>query len=86
MSMLSDKERDELLIRLDERIQKVREDMVTLKGAMSSDDGFTRCQLHGQKMNDIEQSLKWTKRGVWAAVLSVAIKFGFDKISPYLPG
>ena len=41
--------------------------------------------IHAQKMSDINQSLKWTKRGVWAVLISVAFKFGFDKITQYLP-
>jgi hypothetical protein len=84
--MLSERERDELLIRLDDRVERIRKDQENLKAAMESDEGFTRCQLHAQKVSDIEQSLKRTKRGALAAIISIAIKFVFDKAVQYWPG
>ena len=84
MSLMSDKERDELLIRLDERLSKVKEDMGTLKSNMSSDEGFTRCQLHAQRVNGIENSIATVKRIAWAAVIGLVVKVGWDKLAPHI--
>ena len=75
--MLTPDEQSDILIRLDERVAKIREDQQELKQAMESDKGFTRCQLHTQKMEDIENSLKWTKKAAWAAVLTIIGKIAW---------
>ena len=67
--MLTAKQRDELLIRIDERVSKLRDDMRTAKG----DTGFARCQVHSTEMNTIKNWFKWSKRLVVGAILSLII-------------
>jgi hypothetical protein len=84
--MLSEQKRDELLIRLDERMKKNRNDVKDLKAAMESDEGFNRCQLHSQKMAGIENSVKRTKRSAWTAVIALVGKIAWEYIAPVFPG
>ena len=84
--MLTDRERDELLIRLDERMTKVRNDQKELKEAMASDEGFTRCQLHNQRMESIERSTLLAKRSAVAAVVAIIGKIAWEYIHPMFPG
>jgi hypothetical protein len=72
--MLTAKQRDELLIRIDERVDKLRADMKDAKSA----EGFARCQVHSTEMNAIKNSLKWSKRAVIGGVLTLIGKFIFD--------
>ena len=72
--MLTDDQRDELLIRIDERVEKLRGDMKEAKSA----DGFARCQVHQSEMDNIKNSLKWSKRTVVGGVLTLIGKFIFD--------
>jgi hypothetical protein len=72
--MLTDEKRDELLIRLDERLIRVRNDQKELKIAMNSPEGFTRCQLHNKDV----KTIKWQQRTVFAAFLGIIGKLGFD--------
>ena len=68
--MLTDYQRDELLIRIDERVDKLRGDMREAK----STEGFARCQVHATQVENIQNSFKWSKRLVVGAILSLIIK------------
>ena len=72
--MLSNDQRDELLIRIDERVSKLRDDMKQAK----SETGFARCQVHTSEMNTIKSSLKWSRRTVIGGVIALIGKFIFD--------
>lgn len=63
---MTEKERDELLIRLDERTKKVEENIQKA----NSPEGFTRCQVHATEMLNLKNSMKWTKRGIFATFLA----------------
>ena len=68
--MLTNNQRDELLIRIDEQVSKLRDDMKTAK----SETGFARCQVHAAQVESIQNSFKWSKRLVVGAILSLIIK------------
>lgn len=72
--MLTQDKRDEMLIRMDERIGKLREDMKVAKSA----EGFARCQVHTAKMDRIQSNTKWMKRSGIAAVAAVAGKYLYN--------
>jgi hypothetical protein len=65
--MLTAKQRDELLLRIDERVEKLRGDMKDAKSA----EGFARCQVHQREMDNIKNSLKWSKRTVIGGVITL---------------
>jgi hypothetical protein len=56
--MLSENQRDEILVRLDERVGELQKDMKEAQ----HDPGFTRCQVHATEMDSIKGSLKWFRR------------------------
>lgn len=64
--MLTDHERDELLIRLDERTKEMKAEIKIA----NSPEGFARCQVHAAKMEQLQNSHKWTKRGIFATFLA----------------
>ena len=51
--MLTNDQRDELLIRIDERVAGLRRDMKTAKG----ETGFARCQVHATQVEGVQNSL-----------------------------
>ena len=68
--MLTRQERDELLVRIDERVSKLRDDMKTAK----STEGFARCQVHQSEMDNIKNSLKWSRRTVLGGILLLSVR------------
>ena len=73
----------EILIRLDERVYKIREDQKELKDAMNSDAGFTRCQVHAKDVQTLQNSfdsLKWYKRTAIGAGIALLVKMAWDLI------
>lgn len=72
--MLTDDERDALLIRLDERTQQLITDMTLAK----SQTGFARCQVHATEMQTIKDSAKWSRRVVGGGVLLMMLKGAWD--------
>jgi hypothetical protein len=66
--MLTDNQRDELLIRLDERVAKIREDQKELKKTTASKE----------RVEKIENSQRWTRRTVWGALIGLLVKLGWD--------
>ena len=79
--MLNETQRDELLIRLDDRVDKIREDQKSFKTTMEG-KGFGQCQVHQDKLEKLESTAKWTKRGVAATVLTLVGKFIYGFIVP----
>ena len=77
--MLTDQQRDELLIRIDERVEKLRADMQEAKSA----DGFARCQVHATRVESIQSSLTWGKRLVVGGILTLIVKGVWPYISNY---
>lgn len=74
MGLLTQEQRDEMLIRMDERVGKLREDMREAK----SDKGFARCQVHSAKVDRIQSNTKWMKRTGVAALIAVAGKYLYN--------
>ena len=68
--MLTDADRDELLIRIDERVKKLRDDMKEAKSAA----GFARCQVHAAQVEDIKSLLTWGKRLIAGGVVGFIVK------------
>ena len=68
--MLTDDQRDELLIRIDERVSKLGGDMKQAKSA----EGFARCQVHKTQIDAMQTSLTWARRLVVGGILSLSIK------------
>ena len=77
--MLTAKQRDELLVRIDERVNELRDDMKTAK----IETGFARCQVHATQVENIQNSLKWSKRLVVGAILSLIVKGVWPYISNF---
>jgi hypothetical protein len=78
---MNEEQRDELLIRLDERVDNIRKDQKSLKETLTK-EGFARCQVHDDKLKKLESTMTWTKRGVLGTVLAVAGKFLYGFIMP----
>jgi hypothetical protein len=72
---------DELLIRLDERVGKIREDQKMLKDTLEG-QGLARCQVHDDKLNKLESTVTWSRRGLIAGALTLAGKFLYGFIIP----
>lgn len=71
-------ERDELLIRLDERVGKIREDQKKFAATAEGQEGWGRCQVHSNDITDIKSSITWTRRGLIGAVIAVISKFIYN--------
>lgn len=71
---MDDRERDELLIRIDERLKTVHDHMETA----TSPEGFARCQVHTEQIKSLDGNMKWYKRGVFAVLITVLTKIGID--------
>lgn len=59
------------------RLSELRDDMKTAK----SENGFARCQVHAAQVEGVQNSLKWSRRLVVGAILSLIIKGGWPYIS-----
>ena len=68
--MLTDDQRDELLIRIDERVSKLGGDMKQAKSA----EGFARCQVHKTQIDAMQTSLTWARRLVVGASCLKALR------------
>ena len=78
---MTEDQRDELLIRLDERVKKVREDQKDLKATMEG-DGFGNCQVHADKLEKLESTAKWSQRGVIAGAITLIGQFLYRLVIP----
>jgi hypothetical protein len=81
--MLSEQQRDELLIRLDERVDKIRTDQKNFQETADG-DGWGRCQVHTRDLESIKSTVKWTHRTVIGGALALVGKFiyGLFGINP----
>jgi len=70
--------RDELLIRIDERLGSMQDKIAEITTQIDSPDGSARCQLHHQAIEDLKDSRKWFKRSVLGLLLGFILKLGWD--------
>ncbi|MHC4640108.1 MAG: hypothetical protein ACYS32_00585 [Planctomycetota bacterium] len=75
-------ERDELLIRLDERVDKIRVDQKEYMRKAESPEGFGRCQIHTADLKEIKSTLTWTRRGLIGGAVALVGKFIYSFIMP----
>ncbi len=68
---MNEDDRDELLIRLDERVEKIRKDQKAFNTIAVSPKGWGRCQVHETKIESARSTLKWAKRTFSVAALGV---------------
>jgi hypothetical protein len=78
---MDEAQRDELLIRLDERVDKIREDQKSLTETVTG-KGFPRCQVHDDQLKKIESTVTWSRRGIIGTALALAGKFIYGFITP----
>ena len=78
---MNEEQRDELLIRLDERVEKIREDQKTLSSTLEG-KGFARCQVHDDQLKKIEGTVKWSQRGLIGGSIVLIGKFIYGFIVP----
>ncbi len=67
--MLSADQRAEILIRLDERVKKIRDDQKEINEKLESKEGYARCQMHQQDLDEI----KWVRRTSIGAVITTVM-------------
>lgn len=75
---MTPEKRDELLIRLDERTRRIREDQKTMQTTLEGDTGFGRCQVHTKQIASLLSSRSWFRRTVVGGGLLFLAKLGFD--------
>jgi hypothetical protein len=68
---MNEGERDELLIRLDERVEHMHKTQVNFIDTATSPEGWGRCQVHATKIESAGSFLKWTKRTFSVAALGL---------------
>ena len=71
--MLTPDQQAEILIRLDERVKKIRDDQKDMKTKMESTEGYPRCQMHQQDLDEIKGIIKWVRRTTIGAVITTII-------------
>jgi len=74
--MLSDRERDELLIRMDERVEQMNRHM---KVATSS-EGFARCQVHKTEVQNLKNSFTRYRRIVYGILTTILSALGLKML------
>ncbi len=67
-------DRDELLIRLDERVEKIRKDQKSFNTIAVSPKGWGRCQVHETKIESSRSTIKWVRRTFSVAALGLICK------------
>ena len=67
-------ERDELLIRLDERMDNMRTDQKELKSTMEG-KGFAMCQLHGADLKRLKRNWSWSRNLGVSGLIALAGKY-----------
>jgi hypothetical protein len=67
-------ERDELLIRLDERMGNMRTDQKSLKSTMEG-KGFAMCQLHGADLKRLKRNWAWSRNLGVTGLIALAGKY-----------
>lgn len=73
-------QRDELLIRLDERVHKIREDQKAFNEKAEGSEGWGRCQVHEADLKDLKSTVKWTRRTVIGAAVAFVGKMIYSFI------
>jgi hypothetical protein len=74
-------ERDELLIRLDERMDKVRSDQKDFKRTMEG-KGFAACQLHAADLKRLKRNWAWSRNIGASGMIALVGKYLYSLISP----
>jgi hypothetical protein len=67
-------ERDELLIRLDERMGNMRADQKELKSTMEG-KGYAMCQLHAADLKRLKRNWSWSRNLGVTGLLALAGKY-----------
>jgi hypothetical protein len=75
---MNQEERDELLIRIDERVKKIRLDQRTLTEEANSKEGFARCQVHKADTENMNRSLSRLRRSIWGMAIAISSAIGID--------
>lgn len=90
MAILTEQTRDELLIRVDERLMALTEHAERMQEVLDSEEGTARCKLHQKdieavaiRMDNLGESLKWPKRAAVGAMIGVAVKVMWDGIKGF---
>ncbi len=78
--MLSDEKRDELLIRMDERVEQMSRHM---KVATSS-EGFARCQVHRTEVEGLKKDFTRYRRIVYGILTTVLSAIGLKMLANWL--
>lgn len=60
-------ERD-ILIRLDAKADHLCKELKEFKDIAMSEQGFPRCAKHAQAVDDLKESMKWSRRIVLSAI------------------
>ncbi len=74
--MLSDDKRDELLIRMDERIEKINTHMKVA----TSKEGFARCQVHRTEVEGLKKDFTRYRRIVYSILATILSAVGLKMV------
>jgi hypothetical protein len=77
---MNEVERDELLIRLDERMDNMRTDQKDLKKTMEG-KGFAMCQLHGADLKRLKRNWAWSRNLGVSGLIVLAGKYLYSLIT-----
>jgi hypothetical protein len=77
---MNEVERDELLIRLDERMINMRKDQKELKSTMEG-KGFATCQLHGADLKRLKRNWAWSRNLGVSGLIALAGKYLYGIIT-----
>ncbi len=78
---MNESQRDELLVRLDERVDNIRSDQKKFHTAAVG-LGWGRCQVHTNDIKDIKSTMKWANRGIGGLSLAMIGKFIYSFFVP----
>ena len=77
---MNEQERDELLIRLDERMGNMRTDQKELKSTMEG-KGFAACQLHEADIKRLKRNWSWSRNLGVTGLLALAGKYLYSLVT-----
>ncbi len=75
---MDQEKRDELLIRIDERVHQLTKCQLQLSNKANSDIGFTRCQVHRNEVSTMVNSFKNLKKLLWGSIATFLLAIGID--------
>ncbi|NIP55189.1 MAG: hypothetical protein GWN00_34175 [Aliifodinibius sp.] len=78
--MLTDKERDELLIRMDERVGQMNRHMKVA----TSEKGFARCQVHRTEVEGLKKDFTRYRRIVYGILTTILSAIGLKMLANWL--